>query len=105
MKPNDLVPLKVVMDELGVSRVTLWRARRSGIVDFPAPTLIRRLVFWRRSEIQRLEAALLSYGGRVKFERGRDAERKIAAVRRARDAAPRRSRKRGAVEQPSLFEP
>lgn len=72
--PRDLVPQKAVAEDLCVSLVTLWRARQSGIPDFPTPVIIRNMVFWRKDDVQQLEDALLKFEGRGKFE----AERKRA---------------------------
>ena len=105
MKRDDLMPLKRVADELGVSRATLWRARRSDLPGFPAPLIIRRLVYWRRADLRRLEDALMLYQGRVRFERGRDAQRKVDKLRQTtvQRAKRPRSRKKGLL-QPDLFE-
>lgn len=97
MKKGDLVPLKVVLDELGVSHNTLWRASKSGIASFPPPVVIRRLVYWRQRDIEKLEAALMDYKGRVVFERERNAKRRLEALKRAKNASPRRGR-----ETPSI---
>lgn len=85
MKLKDHLPLKAVADELGVSRWTLWRAARSDIADFPAPLIIRRRVYWKRTQIEALEAALLQYQGRCAFDRRRrhgKVVRKLAQAKR-----------------------
>lgn len=79
---DDLMPLKAVVQDLGVSRTTLWRAARSDIAGFPAPTIVRRLVYWRRDELERLEDALMRYRGRVKFEQGRNAQQRIERLKK-----------------------
>ena len=105
MKRNDLIPLKRVADELGVSRATLWRATRSGISGFPAPTTIRRLVYWKRAELGRLEDALMHYKGRVSFERQRSAERKVEQLKKTATPRPKRARRSSApTSQPDLFD-
>lgn len=71
MKLKDYMPLKAVADDLGVSRWTLWRAARSDIEDFPAPLIVRRRVYWKKSQLEALEAALLQYQGRCAFDRKR----------------------------------
>lgn len=107
MKPHDLIPFKVVAQELGVSRATLWRARMSGIRDFPAPIIRARFVYWRRRDLEKLEDALFQYQGRVVFERERERTRKTAALKRAKakaqSKAPRRSFRRR-PGQADLFE-
>lgn len=68
MRRDDLVPLKAVTLALGVSRTTLWRALRSDIPGMPAPRIIGRRVYFRRSDLPRLELALDGYEGRRVFE-------------------------------------
>jgi predicted DNA-binding transcriptional regulator AlpA len=106
MKRSDLIPLKRVADELGVSRATLWRARQSHLPDFPEPMIVRRLVYWRRGDLGRLENALMLYQGRVRFEQRRDAQRKIDQLKV--EASPERKRTRRRPKQkaaqPDLFE-
>lgn len=106
MKKSDLIPFKIVAEEVGMSRTSLWRAARSDIPDFPTPIVIRRLVYWKRQDIERLEAALLSYKGRVNFERGRAAQERIAKLKKAAKPAKRRRARQGEAKlpQPDLFE-
>lgn len=92
MKLKDHLPLKKVLAELGVSRTTLWRAMNSNIAGFPAPTIIRRLVYWRKSEIPALEEAVLRYRGRCVFEDDRAKKGKVAALQKVRAAAAGRRR-------------
>lgn len=103
-KRDDLIPLKQVAEEVGMSRTSLWRACRSDIPDFPAPVIIRRLVYWKKQDLERLDAALLRYRGRVKFERAREAEQKIKRLKRNSKPAVKR-RKGGAPPQPDLPQP
>jgi predicted DNA-binding transcriptional regulator AlpA len=93
MKRRDLVPLKVVAEEMGMSRASLWRARQSEIPGFPEPVIIRQLVYWRKGDLEKLEAALLQYRGRIAFERNREAGRKIKAAERSRSASKKKLRR------------
>jgi hypothetical protein len=103
--PRDLAPQKVVADDLCVSLVTLWRARRSDIPGFPPPVILRNQVFWKRSDLDRLENALLQYRGRVAFERVREAEAKMARLKVQAAQWGRRKRRRCAPRpQPDLFD-
>lgn len=74
MKNDSLVPLKRVLDEIGVSRATLWRALNSGIEGFPKPTIVRRRVFWTTEGLRRLETALDEFRGRCVFDAKRARE-------------------------------
>lgn len=93
--PKDLVPQKVVAEDLCVSLVTLWRARKSNLPNFPAPIVIKNMIFWRRTDLEKLENALLRFRGRSEFEKQRKTDTVAAARNRARGApTPRRSRPR-----------
>lgn len=105
---DDLIPAKVIVDEFCVSRTTLWRASKSNIPGFPDPVIIRRLVYWRRGDLDRLEEALMRYLGRIAFERQREAQRKVGELKRAVAAAqqqrrPRQIKRRMRGEQTDLF--
>ena len=93
--PSDLVPQKAVADDLCVSVVTLWRARRSGIPDFPEPVIIRNMIFWRKVDVQQLEDALMKFEGRGKFESQRVHAKRQAAMEKvlANSKKPARRRK------------
>lgn len=106
MKRDDLVPLKRVAEEVGMSRTSLWRAARSDIADFPAPVVIRRLVYWKRQDMERLDAALLRYRGRVKFERDREANQKIERLKKKTKPPSKRARPQAddSLPQPDLFD-
>lgn len=103
MKRADLVPLKQVAAQLGVSRATIWRARTSGIAGFPAPVMLSRYVFWKRSDLERLEDALLRYQGRVKFEAGRKAQARIDALKGRLRSARNGKRRAKHTLQSDLF--
>lgn len=90
--PRDLVPQKVIADDLCVSIVTLWRARRSGIPGFPEPVVIRNMVFWRKADVEQLEDALMRFEGRGKFERDRTSSRRNAELARSRPSGSRKKR-------------
>lgn len=80
--PADLVPQKVVASDLCVSLVTLWRARQSGIPGFPQPVVIRKMIFWRKEDVQQLEDALMQFEGRGRFEADRARAKSSAAIKR-----------------------
>ncbi|MEZ5994699.1 MAG: hypothetical protein R3C25_03015 [Hyphomonadaceae bacterium] len=69
IRTRELMAMKEVAYEVGVSIVTLWRASRCNLPGFPAPIVVRRKVFWRRSELTALEDSLMYYKGRGDFER------------------------------------
>ncbi len=96
---KDLLPLKVVIEELGVSRATLWRIRQSGIAEMPAAVVRSRMLFWRRIDLPKLEDACLRYQGRISFERNRAAAERIRVLRIALNARLS-SRCRRARDQP-----
>nr|WP_281719649.1 hypothetical protein [Nitrosomonas nitrosa] len=99
MKLKNYLPLKAVVDDLGVSRWTLWRAAASDIVGFPQPTRVGRQIYWKKSEIELLEAALLRFEGRCAFDRKRKHEKKIKALTKRRAAAAPRKRAPRQVQQ------
>jgi len=102
--PADLVPQKVVADDLCVSLATLWRARRSNLPGFPAPVIIRNMVFWRKADLAKLEDALLQFEGRGKFEQERERSKRIAVMTKARPQPKRIKRPRRPDErQRDLF--
>ena len=88
--PADLVPQKVVADDLCVSIVTLWRARRSAIPGFPEPVVLRNMVFWRKNDVGRLEDALMKFEGRGKFEEHRVRAQRNERLMKARPKPKRR---------------
>jgi predicted DNA-binding transcriptional regulator AlpA len=105
VKLKDHLPLKRVLSELGVSRTTLWRAMNSNISGFPAPTVVRRHVYWPKSDLLALEEAVLRYRGRCVFEDDRAKKGKVAALEKVRAAAAGRRRGRGVAKDvhPDLF--
>jgi predicted DNA-binding transcriptional regulator AlpA len=104
IKRTDLVPFKAVVEEMCMSRASIWRAARSNIPGFPSPVVIRRRVFWRRSDLAALEDALFQYPGRIAFEHRRDTSRKFAAMQRAKAGVePKRARRTPTEGQRDLF--
>ncbi len=102
MKLKEYLPLKAVVEDLGVSRWTLWRAAGSNIPDFPKPTRVGRQVFWKKSEMDALEAALMQFKGRCVFDSNRKHEKTVKVLAKSRAVAT--SRKRSAcVMQQDLF--
>jgi hypothetical protein len=97
--PADLVPQKAVAQDLCVSLVTLWRARRSKIPGFPEPVVLRNMIFWRKGDVQQLEDSLLQFEGRGKFEERRVRARRLANVTRARPQSRRKKHSRRADER------
>lgn len=89
-----MVPLKRVLDEVGVSRATLWRALKSNIEGMPGPTMMRGRVFWKRSEIGAVDDALGAFGGRGAFERARRSQRQRVEAERNRLSELKKSKRR-----------
>jgi predicted DNA-binding transcriptional regulator AlpA len=87
VKLKDYLPLKAIVEDLGVSRWTLWRAARSDIPDFPKPKKVGRQLYWKKTELDALEAALLRFEGRCVFDRRRKHEKKVKALTKSRVAA------------------
>ena len=106
MKLKDYLPQKAVADDLGVSLATLWRARNSDLPGFPSPTIIRGQIFWKKSDLQALEDALMQFRGRSTFERQRAHERKVQALVKLKPLAKRKRRssdRRSSSSQQELF--
>ena len=106
MKLRDYLPLKAVCDDLGVSRWTLWRAARSDISDFPKPMRVGRQVFWKKSEIEALEAALMQFQGRCVFDRNRrqlKVRQKLAQAKKTAMASKKSGRGNSSQQQRDLF--
>ncbi|MEQ1708833.1 MAG: hypothetical protein ABL864_10960 [Terricaulis sp.] len=104
---DDIIPLKRVAANLGISRSSLWRACKSNIPDVPPPLVVRGRVYWRRSDLPELEAALARYPGRVAFEREcRHAKARVALAEAIAASARRKriaKRRVPDVRQPDLF--
>jgi predicted DNA-binding transcriptional regulator AlpA len=102
---DDLIPLKRIAAQLGVSRATLWRVSRSA--GFPPPLKMLGRVFWRKRDLSAMEAALDRFQGRSAFERERRHAKACQAVTRAIAAAtkkPKRLQTRAnTLQQPDLF--
>ncbi len=103
--PPDLMHQKAVAHELCVSLVTLWRARRCNIPGFPQPVIFRKMVFWKKSDLDRLEDALMKFEGRCKFENRRQAQQKLDRLREQARPSPKRARAsaNAATVQTDLF--
>lgn len=99
MKLKDYLPLKAVVEDLGVSRWTLWRAASSGIDNFPKPTKVGRQIYWKKTEMDALEAALLRFEGRCAFDRKRKHEKKVRALQKTRAAAAARKAPARQIQQ------
>jgi len=92
--------VKEVIEELGVSRTTFWRAR-AGLHDFPEPLKIGGLLYWRPSQLDAVEQALNRFRGRCKFEAARR-HTKLVTARDGQNKARRSARLVGG--QPTLFD-
>lgn len=103
MKLKDHLPLKAVCEDLGVSRWTLWRAARSDIPDFPKPIKVGRQLYWRKTELDALEAALLRFDGRCAFDRRREHELKVKALTKSRRSVGARKQAPQVRDQQDLF--
>jgi len=102
MKLSDYLPQKAVADDLGVSLATLWRARNSDLPGFPKATIIRGRVFWKPSELQTLEHALLQFRGRSVFEEHRAHASRVQTLTKQRPS-PKRRRRPPSPAQQELF--
>jgi predicted DNA-binding transcriptional regulator AlpA len=100
VKLKDFLPLKAVVEDLGVSRWTLWRASRSGIVGFPKATKVGRQIYWKKSEMEALEAALMQFKGRCVFDNERRHARTVKALTRTKAA---RRKRMARLAQQDLF--
>lgn len=103
MKLRDYLPLKAIVEDLGVSRWTLWRAARSDIPHFPKPIKVGRQLYWKKCEVQSLEAALLRFEGRCAFDRKHQHEKKLRGLTKARAAPARPKQGQRAAQQQDLF--
>lgn len=101
---KDLVPQKRVAAELGVSRSSLWRASRSAIPGFPSPVLLRARVYWLRTDLPALRAAMDRFQGRSAFEAERRHAKARAALAEATGLKPKRRKQASALPQPDLFD-
>lgn len=99
--PKGLLPQKAVAEDLCISLVTLWRARNSAIPGFPAPIIIRKMVFWKKDDLPRLEEALLQFEGRKHFEKQRRHSKQLAL--RKRTLKPKRRARGHDQRQQELF--
>lgn len=101
MENDDLVHLKRVLSEVGVSRSTLWRALNSKIGGFPQPVIVRRRVYWRRKELAAIDQAMDAYRGRLAFDAMRRRDRARFALIQLKQAEFRQRRKAIRVRMPS----
>jgi predicted DNA-binding transcriptional regulator AlpA len=100
---KDLVPLKRVAADLGVSRSTLWRASRSAIPGFPRPLVLRARVYWLRGDLPALKAAMDRFQGRRAFEAERRHAKARAALAQASGLKSKRRKPASTIPQPDLF--
>ena len=100
MRNDELVPLKRVLGEIGISRSTLWRALNSKIPGFPDPTLVGRRLHWTREELVAIDRAMGVYRGRVAFDAMRRRDRARFALIQLKQAERRQRRKAIRVRMP-----
>jgi hypothetical protein len=98
-----LVPQKRIAAELGISRSSLWRASRSAIPGFPAPVVLRARVYWLRTDLPALRAAMKRFQGRSVFEAERRYAKARAAVAEATGVKAKRRVRAVALIRPDLF--
>lgn len=102
MNKDELVPLKAVLEEVGVSRATLWRALNSNIAGMPQPRTVRRRLYWMKGQIAALDAALDAYKGRSAFEQRQRREQLSAAARKAKLLELKKPRRKRESVAPSV---
>ena len=102
MQNDRPIPLKQIAGAIGISRSTLWRARKA-VTDFPAPLVVRGRLFWCEDDVPELQEALTRYQGRTAFE----VEQRRAALRaektRLQERKPARRRRKAVHTHPDLF--
>jgi predicted DNA-binding transcriptional regulator AlpA len=94
---DNLIPLKRVAAQLGVSRATLWRVSQSR--DFPSSVKVRGRVYWRMRDLAAMETALDAFQGRSAFERDQRQTKAREAVMKAM-AAIKKSKRRSTTPSP-----
>jgi predicted DNA-binding transcriptional regulator AlpA len=102
---DDLIPLKCMIAELGVSRATFWRLSRTP--GFPPPLKMLSRLYWREGDLAAMEAALDRFQGRSVFERERRHAKARQAVTKATAASAKKPKRvrtvANTLAQPDLF--
>lgn len=102
---DDFLPLKRVLELIGVSRSTLWRVSGSGMDGFPKPQVRGRRLFWREDDIPAISRCVDAFEGRNVFDRKRKNERRRretqhAALAELKHAKVRTRRSRAGGKKP-----
>jgi predicted DNA-binding transcriptional regulator AlpA len=103
---DDFLPLKRVLELIGVSRSTLWRVSGSGIDGFPKPKVHGRRLFWREKDIPAILRCIEAFEGRNVFDRKKKHERRrrekqYAVLTELRQPKSRARRGRGGQKKSS----
>lgn len=93
-RDDDLLPLKRVLELVGVSRSTLWRVSASGIEGFPRPKARGRRLFWREEDLPALRQCIDAFDGRTVFDRRKEHDRRRRKTQHAALAAQKRGKVR-----------
>lgn len=91
----DFLPLKRVLELIGVSRSTLWRVSGSGMDGFPRPQVRGRRLFWRQQEIPAISRCIEAFEGRNVFDRKKKNERRRRETQHAALAELKHTKVRG----------
>lgn len=94
---DDLVPHKVMLTKLKLSRTSVWRAMVVDAAGFPAPVIVRRRMYWSEENLQEIAARMKVYVGRREFEKSRRCgilTKKLKQMNGAAAKAKRVNRKR-----------
>jgi len=80
-------------------RASRGNAKESDIPDFPKPIKVGRQLYWKKIELDALEAALLRFEGRCVFDRKRKHEKRVKALTKTRSAGATRKPPARVVQQ------
>jgi predicted DNA-binding transcriptional regulator AlpA len=70
---EQLLSARKVKERYDVSRMCLWRWERDPEVNFPAPLMIRKRLYWRQSDLEAWERDRIRKRPKMKARRGAEA--------------------------------